>query len=292
MLRRLIGEDVQLELRLDPGAGRVTADPGHLEQVVMNLAVNARDAMPGGGRLTLETAAVTLDAAFVAEHPGSSAGPHVLLAVRDTGSGMTAEVLSHMFEPFFTTKAPGHGTGLGLSTVYGIVKQHRGYVDVESEPGRGSTFRIYLPRVEAQPTESAEAVGPGPGPGGRETVLFVEDEEVLRDLVHKVLAQRGYRVLTASDGAAALGAVERHGAAVDLVLTDVIMPQMSGPALVAQLRARHPALRVLYVSGYTAEALREQAESGAPFLAKPFAPEALLRKVREVLDAPRGPAVS
>jgi two-component system cell cycle sensor histidine kinase/response regulator CckA len=292
MLRRLIGENIQLELRPDPEAGRVSADPGQLEQVVVNLAVNARDAMPQGGRLTLETASVTLDPAFVAAHPGSSAGGHVRLSIQDAGCGMGPEVLSHLFEPFFTTKEPGHGTGLGLSTVYGIVKQHRGYIDVTSEPGRGSTFAVYLPRVAAEPAAERPAPREQIGPGGRETVLFVEDEIALRDLMHRVLAKGGYTVLAAGDGLEALALVEAHAGPIDLVVTDVILPRMSGPELAARLRARNPGIRLLYLSGYTADQFRyAQTDLGADamLLAKPFTSEGLLHKVREVLDQPTPP---
>jgi PAS domain S-box-containing protein len=292
MLHRLIGEDIQLELRLDPEAGRVSADPGQLEQVIVNLAVNARDAMPEGGRLTLETAPAGLDQAFVATHPGSTTGPHVRVSIHDTGCGMGPDVLSHLFEPFFTTKEPGRGTGLGLSTVYGIVKQHRGYIDVTSEEGRGSSFGVYLPRVEARPTTERPAPRERLRPGGRETVLFVEDEVALRDLMHRVLAKGGYTVLAAGDGLDALALVEAHPGPIDVVVTDVIMPRMSGPELAARLRARDPKIRLLYVSGYTADQLRRsQTDLGedATLLPKPFTSDGLLRKVREVLDRPNPP---
>jgi CheY-like chemotaxis protein len=291
MLHRLIGEDIQLDLRLDPAAGRVSADPGQLEQVVMNLTVNARDAMPQGGQLTLETGPAMLDHAFVMAHPGSSAGAHVRLSIRDTGCGMGPEVLSHLFEPFFTTKEPGRGTGLGLSTVYGIVKQHRGYIDVQSEPGQGSTFSVYLPRVDAKPAAERATPRERLRPGGRETVLFVEDEVALRDLMHRVLTKGGYTVLAAGDGLEALALVEGHQGRIDLVVTDVVMPRMSGPELATRLRARDPAIRLLYVSGYTADQLRSQTDLGADatLLPKPFTSDGLLRKVREVLDRPRAP---
>ena len=291
MLHRLIGEDVQLELRLDAEAGRVSADPGQLEQVVMNLTVNARDAMPQGGRLILETAPATLDQAFVAAHPGSIAGAHVRLSIHDTGCGMGPDVLSHLFEPFFTTKEPGRGTGLGLSTVYGIVKQHRGYIGVTSAPGRGSSFEVYLPRIEARPTSGRSATRERPRPGGRETVLFVEDEVALRDLMHRVLAKGGYTVLAAGDGVEALALAEAHPGPIDVVVTDVIMPRMSGPDLAVRLRARDPGIRLLYVSGYTADQLRSQTDLGedATLLPKPFTSDGLLRKVREVLDRPSPP---
>ena len=290
MLRRLIGEHVQLELRLDADAGRVSADPGQIEQVVMNLTVNARDAMPQGGRVVLETAPVVLDQAFVTAHPGSTPGAHVRFSIHDTGCGMGPDVLSHLFEPFFTTKEPGRGTGLGLSTVYGIVKQHRGYIGVASEPGHGSTFSVYLPRVEAKP--AAERVVPREPlrPGGRETVLFVEDEVALRDLMHRVLTKGGYTVLAAGDGLEALALVEEHKRPIDLVVTDVIMPRMNGPELASRLRARDPGIRLLYVSGYTADQLRSaQTDLGADatLLPKPFTSDGLLRRVREVLDRPR-----
>lgn len=292
MLRRLIGEDIQLELRLDADAGRVSADPGQLEQVIMNLAVNARDAMPKGGHLVLETAAVSLDQAFVAAHPGSTAGPHVRFSIHDTGCGMGPDVLAHLFEPFFTTKEPGRGTGLGLSTVYGIVKQHRGYVDVTSDVGRGSSFGVYLPRIESRPTPERPTSKERLRPGSRETVLFVEDEVALRDLIHRVLTKGGYTVLAAADGLEALALVESHPGRIDLVVTDVIMPRMSGPELAARLRTRYPAIRILYVSGYTADQLRSQTAAlgaDAALLAKPFTSDGLLRKVREVLDQPRQP---
>jgi signal transduction histidine kinase/CheY-like chemotaxis protein len=292
MLRRLIGEDIPLELRLDPAAGRVSVDPGQLEQVVMNLTVNARDAMPQGGQLTLETGPAMLDQAFVTAHPGSSTGAHVRLSIRDNGCGMSPDVLSHLFEPFFTTKEPGRGTGLGLSTVYGIVKQHRGYIDVQSEPGQGSIFAVYLPRVDAKPAPERTAARERLMPGGRGTVLFVEDEVALRNLMHRVLAKGGYTVLAAGDGLEALALVEGHPGRIDLVVTDVVMPRMSGPELATRLRSRDPGIRLLYVSGYTADQLHSQTDLGedATLLAKPFTSDGLLRKVREVLDRPRPPA--
>jgi two-component system cell cycle sensor histidine kinase/response regulator CckA len=292
MLRRLITENIQLELVLHPDAGRVSADPGQLEQVIMNLAVNARDAMPEGGRLTLETAPAQLDQAFVAAHPGSALGAHVRVSIHDTGCGMGPDILAHLFEPFFTTKEPGRGTGLGLSTVYGIVKQHRGYVDVVSEVGRGTSVGVYLPRIEARPPAQRVAVRERLKPGSRETVLFVEDEVALRDLMHRVLAKGGYTVLAAGDGLEALALAEAHPGRIDIVVTDVIMPRMNGPELVARLRTRDPAIRLLYVSGYTADQLRSQTTdlgADATLLAKPFTSDGLLRTVREVLDRPRQP---
>jgi two-component system, cell cycle sensor histidine kinase and response regulator CckA len=288
MLRRLIAEDIHLDLRLDSAAGRVSADPGQLEQVIVNLAVNARDAMPQGGHLILETAPEVLDQTFVTAHPGSAAGPHVRLSIHDTGCGMGPDVMSHLFEPFFTTKEAGRGTGLGLSTVYGIVKQHRGYIDVISEVGRGSSFGVYLPRVDLRPTLERPTPKERLKPGSLETVLFVEDEVALRDLMHRVLVKGGYTVLAAGDGVEALALVEAHPGPIDLLVTDVIMPRMSGPDLAARLRARQHGIRVLYLSGYTADQLRAQTDLGreATLLAKPFTSDGLLRKVREVLDRP------
>jgi CheY-like chemotaxis protein len=290
MLRRLIGEHIELVIVLGDEPIHVRADRGQIEQVIMNLAVNARDAMAQGGRLTLETAPAALDQAFVQAHPGSTAGAHVRLSIHDTGCGMGPDVMAHLFEPFFTTKEPGRGTGLGLSTVYGIVKQHRGYVDVVSEVGRGTSIGVYLPRVEARPTPERATPRERLKPGSRETVLFVEDEVALRDLMHRVLAKGGYTVLAAGDGLEALAIVEGHPGRIDIVVTDVIMPRMSGPELATRLRARDPSIRLLYVSGYTADQLRSQtADLGADatLLAKPFTSDGLLRKVREVLDRPR-----
>jgi two-component system, cell cycle sensor histidine kinase and response regulator CckA len=287
MLRRLIGEDVRLITSFDPGLGRVKADPGQVSQIIVNLAVNARDAMPEGGTLILETANVELDHSYVNEHPESRLGPHVMLAVSDTGTGMAPEVKARIFEPFFTTKEEGKGTGLGLATVYGIVRQSGGHINLYSEPGRGTTFKIYLPRVD----EAAEvAVAPGERPrGGSETILIVEDDDALREITAELLQEAGYRVVVAADGEAALRECAQSGAPPDLVVTDVVMPRMTGRALSEQLRALGPGLRVLFMSGYTDAAVLYQGllEPGTAFLQKPFGPEALLRKVREVLDQPR-----
>jgi CheY-like chemotaxis protein len=283
MLHRLIGEDVQLELRLDADAGRVSADPGQLEQVVMNLTVNARDAMPQGGRLTLETAPASLDQSFVAAHPGSSAGAHVRLSIHDTGCGMGPDVLSHLFEPFFTTKEPGRGTGLGLSTVYGIVKQHRGYVDVTSESRR---------LVRGLPAEGERAPPDGRAPrerSGRATAGRRSSSSRTGSpcaiSCTRVLAKGSYTVWPPATAWEALAMVEAHPGSIDLVVTDVIMPGMSGPDLAVRLRARDPGIRLLYVSGYTADQLRSQTDLGADatLLPKPFTSDGLLRKVREIL---------
>jgi len=286
MLRRLIGEHIALVAVLAPDLGRVRADPNQIEQVIVNLAVNARDAMPDGGKLTVETANVDLDDAFAQAHLGSVPGSYALLAVTDTGAGMDATVRAHLFEPFFTTKEVGKGTGLGLATVYGIVKQSGGYISVYSEPGRGSSFKIYLPRI-ATPADAPP--GPqksGPAPGS-ETVLVVEDEAAVLTLSRRALEAQGYVVLAASDPAAALRVVERHGGMIHLLLTDVVMPGLSGRELADRLTAQRPGIRVLYMSGYPGDAVVQHGTlpSGSAFLQKPFSPDGLARKVRDVLDA-------
>ncbi|MCI0343590.1 MAG: response regulator [Planctomycetales bacterium] len=291
MLRRLIGEDVRLSFVLASRAGRVRGDPGQIEQVVMNLVVNARDAMPGGGKLAIETSDVVLEEDYARTHVGARAGPHVLLAVTDTGVGMRPEVLSHLFEPFFTTKEPGKGTGLGLSTVYGIVRQGGGHVGVYSEPGRGSTFKVYLPAAEGPPEGTAPAPPAPVALRGSETVLVVEDETGLRELARRILIEAGYRVLEARDGREALVLAVKEPGLIHLLLTDVVMPEMGGPQLARKLASARPDMRALFVSGYT-EHGAEQAgplEAGALFLPKPFGRDQLLRKVREVLDAPSRP---
>ncbi|MEK7447076.1 MAG: PAS domain S-box protein [candidate division NC10 bacterium] len=286
MLRRLIGEDIDLAVRPGPDLGHVNADPGQVEQVIVNLVVNARDAMPQGGKLTLETANVELDARYVRQHPGARPGSYVMLAVSDTGIGMDAEIQARVFEPFFTTKEPGKGTGLGLSTVYGIVKQSDGYISLSSEPGRGTTFTIYLPRVEAPAATEGQVVSTPAG--GSETILVVEDEDEVRALAREVLEQSGYTVLAASGPAEALGIAERHAGPIHLILTDVVMPHMSGPRLVKEIAPLRPGIKVLYMSGYTADAIAQHGilDPGLSLLQKPFLPHALARKVREVLDTP------
>ena len=290
LLRRLIGEDVLLATALANDVGRVRADPGQMEQVIVNLAVNARDAMPAGGRLTIETSNVDLDAAYVAEHRTVVPGPYVVVAVSDTGSGMSAETQSHIFEPFFTTKEVGKGTGLGLATVYGIVKQSGGSIWVYSELGHGTTIKVYLPRVD----EPAEPL-PGPpitdaeGLRGTETILLVEDEPAVRGVARQVLIRQGYTVLEAPDGQTALAMIAGGAPHVHLVLTDVVMPGMSGRSLADRLTSRLPGLRVLYMSGYTDDAIVRHGmlEPGLAYLQKPFRPDALVRKVREVLNGRR-----
>jgi signal transduction histidine kinase/CheY-like chemotaxis protein len=288
LLRRLIGEDIELETILEQGLGAVRADAAQLEQVLMNLAVNARDAMPDGGTLTIETRNVELTRADQREAFAIQTGPYVLLAVSDTGCGMDAETRARAFEPFFTTKPPGHGTGLGLSTVYGIVKQSGGYIWVDSEPGLGTRVRIYLPRVDL-PVETLEARRPLPSsaPRGTETLLLVEDEEGVRDLIREWMSGHGYTVLAAANGLEALDLAEAYQGRIHLLIADVVMPQMGGPALASRLLPLRPDMKVVYVSGYADEAIGdpELLRDGAAFLQKPFTLDSLLRQVREILDS-------
>jgi PAS domain S-box-containing protein len=289
MLQRVLGEDVGLATRLDPALGAVKADAGQLEQVVMNLAVNARDAMPQGGRLTIETTNAELDAEYAREHFPATPGRYVMLAVSDTGVGMTPDVHAHLFEPFFTTKEKGKGTGLGLATVYGIVKQSGGFIWVYSEPGQGATFKIYLPRVE-QLAHAPVAATPAPAPvrGGTETVLVAEDEAPVRAVAREVLERLGYRVLEAPSAEAALDVVQRHSGVIHLLLTDVVMPGMSGRDLARRLAALRPETRVIYMSGYTADAITRHGmlEPGLVYVQKPFTADTIARTVRDVLDRP------
>jgi two-component system cell cycle sensor histidine kinase/response regulator CckA len=286
MLRRLIGEDIELVTALDPALGRVKADPGQLEQVLLNLAVNARDAMPQGGRLTLETANMELDEADGRPHVGVAPGRYVRLLVRDTGIGMDAATASHLFEPFFTTKELGQGTGLGLATVYGIVRQSGGHITVASTPGRGTTFTTYLPRLEEGVEAAESGVAPAKLRTGSETVLLVEDEAGVRGVAQEILRSTGYIVLAASDGNEALRISSQHEGPIHLLLTDVVMPGPSGPALVSCLASRRPEMRVMYISGYAEDAFVHYGSlaPGVVFLEKPFTHETLVRKVRETLD--------
>jgi len=289
MLRRLLGEDIELSVTLAPEAGSVNADPGQLEQVLLNLAVNARDAMPTGGRLNIETIRVTSTSELAERRHRLPPGDYACLAVTDTGSGMDEATQAHLFEPFFTTKEVGRGTGLGLATVYGIVKQSGGYIWVYSEVGHGTTVKVYLPRVpvdEVAPSRSAPAAEPSEARGGPETVLLVEDAAPVRSLARRSLEARGYTVLDAADGATALDLAARHRGGIDVLVTDVVMPGMSGRELAERLAPTRPEMKVLYTSGYTDDAMVRQGvlNAGVAFLQKPFVPDSLARKVREVLD--------
>jgi two-component system cell cycle sensor histidine kinase/response regulator CckA len=285
LLRRMIREDIEIATALDSAAGRVKADAGQIEQVLLNLAVNASDAMPNGGWLTLATGNVTLDEAYARTHAEVEPGPYVMLSVSDTGHGMTAEVQAHIFEPFFTTKEVGKGTGLGLATVYGIAKQSGGHMTVHSEPGHGAAFKLYLPRVEEAPGTAEPARPTEITRRGSETVLLVEDDEPLRTLAREILSIRGYTVLDAISPSEALRLADVHPGPIHLLLTDVVMPQMNGRQVADHLLAARPGLKVLFMSGYTDAAIVEHGvlETGTHFLQKPFTPDGLSRKVREAL---------
>ena len=292
MLRRLIGEDVELRLSLNPNLGMTRADPTQIEQVIMNLAVNARDAMPQGGQLLIETSHTELDGSYTAARPDIQPGSFILIAVTDTGMGIPPDILPHIFEPFFTTKARDKGTGLGLSTVYGIVKQSGGSIYVYSEPGRGTTFKIYFPLIE----EVAGLVRPRPAPAaaprGTETILVVEDEQAVRTLIRTILEAHGYSVLEAHRGKGALAILQERTEPIDLMITDVVMPEMSGRELAEFAIALAPSMKVLYISGYTDDAIVQHGVlgPGVPFLQKPFTHEALTRKIRDLLDERRDAA--
>jgi len=290
MLRRVIGEDIDLRWTHDPALGRVRVDPGQMEQVLMNLAVNARDAMPAGGKLTLETANIELDEGYARTHVGVTPGPHVMLAVTDTGAGMSKEVQAKIFEPFFTTKGIGKGTGLGLSTVFGIVRQSGGHIWVYSEPGQGTTFKIYFPRTDQLPQTKSRTLAPPASLRGSETLLLVEDDDPLRVVSQTILARNGYRVLAATGPTDALATCERERGPIHLMITDVVMPGMNGLQLATQAMKLRPDMRVLYVSGYTNDTIVHHGvlNPGVAFLQKPIIPDTLLRKVREILDEPAG----
>jgi two-component system, cell cycle sensor histidine kinase and response regulator CckA len=286
MLRRLLGEDIEFVTQLDRGISLVNVDAGQIDQVIMNLAVNARDAMPDGGKLTIETKNVELDESYTTEHFGVAPGPYVMLAVSDTGIGMSKETQARIFEPFFTTKEAGKGTGLGLATVFGIVQQCRGNIWVYSEPGNGTTFRIYLPQTEEVEVPSQEIFVPI-SLEGAETILLVEDQDEVRQVALHILRRYGYHVLEARNAGEALLTCERHPRAIHLLLTDVIMPQMNGQELAERLSKVRPEMRVLYMSGYTENTIVHHGvlDSGMAYLQKPFEPEKLVRRVREVLEA-------
>lgn len=286
LLARLMGEHIEMITRCGAKVGNVKADPAQVEQVIMNLVVNARDAMPRGGRLTVETSNVDLDSTYARDHVTVKPGPYVMLAVSDTGMGMSPDTVAHIFEPFFTTKESGKGTGLGLSTVYGIVKQSGGYIWVYSEPGKGTTFKVYLPRVmEQADLKSGQIEIPGAG-RGTETILLVEDEEAVRELANRILTARGYTVVATKSTEEAEEFSKQHTGELHLLLTDIIMPGVSGRELAQRITARHPRTRVLYMSGYTDNVLAQGGvlEEGLSFLQKPFTPGALVQKVRDVLD--------
>jgi len=285
MIRRLIGEDVEFAVVAGGDLGRVKADPGQMEQAIMNMIVNARDAMPQGGRLMIETANVDLDEEYVERHVDATVGPHVMLAITDTGHGMDNETKSRIFEPFFTTKEPGKGTGLGLSTVYGIVKQSGGNIWVYSEPGKGTTFKIYLPRVESVEMTPKEAREVSATHGAGQLILVAEDEEPLRELFVMMLEHLGYRVRAAANGGEALMAIEEEGLTPDLLITDVIMPGISGKTLADRILRVRPGLKVLYTSGYTDDAIVHHGalDPETPFLQKPFNMKSLAAKVQEML---------
>jgi PAS domain S-box-containing protein len=288
LLRRLIGEHIEISVTRGSGLGRVKADAGQLEQVLLNLAVNARDAMPQGGQLALETGNVTLDERAARRAHDLSPGSYVVLSVTDSGHGMDAATRAQIFEPFFTTKEVGKGTGLGLATVYGIVKQSGGFIEVESEPGRGACFRVYLPRVDGEVGAAEPVKAPGTRLRGSETVLLVEDDESLRMLAREILTVQGYRVLEAASPREALRANQTHDGRIHLLLTDVVMPEMNGRQLADHLKMARPDMAVLFMSGYTGAALAQrggEAEFTGQLLPKPFTPDGLSRKVREVLDA-------
>jgi two-component system cell cycle sensor histidine kinase/response regulator CckA len=294
MLPRLLGEDVEVSLTLDSALGSVKADPSQIEQVIMNLAVNARDAMPEGGKLQIQTANAEFDLAYTRTHPGSKIGKYVLLAVTDTGTGMDPATLMHIFEPFFTTKELGKGTGLGLATVYGIVKQSNGYIWVDSTPGKGTSFEIFLPRHVGERTVEVPKIDSRETLSGSENILLVEDAQPLRKLAQTFLEAAGFRVLSAAGGEDALQVAARCGINLDLLLTDVVMPGMNGRVLAERLQPRQPGMKVLYMSGYTDSFIAGHGvlDPGTHLLHKPFTEEDLIRKVREVLDGEKSAPVT
>jgi signal transduction histidine kinase/ActR/RegA family two-component response regulator len=286
LLRRLIGEQIQTVSVLDPQAGHLLGDSVQLEQVILNLALNARDAMPDGGILTIGTGNVELDEDYVRHHPGSSAGSHVMISVEDTGCGMDSDTIGHIFEPFFSTKEYGKGTGLGLATVYGIVKQSRGYIEVSSQPGRGSLFKVFLPRIAKQGEERTAPPAVEKRAASRHTVLVVEDEESIRHLIGTILTDHGYDVIEAADGIEALRLLQSFKGSCRLIITDVVMPRMKGAKLVEGVKAMVPDIKILYISGYASDTLAANGVGAdAAFLQKPFLPDTLTEMVQELLSA-------
>jgi two-component system cell cycle sensor histidine kinase/response regulator CckA len=290
MLRRLIGEHIELRIVAGPDLGKVHADAGQLEHVILNLAVNSRDAMPSGGTLILETQNVEMEEPYAGPNVKMAPGRYVMLAVTDTGTGMDEQTRSHLFEPFFTTKAQGYGTGLGLSTAYGIVKQSNGEIVIYSEPEQGTCVKIYFPAVAGAAIEDPSESVPEPVLSGTETILLVEDEEAVRRLVRRTLEQQGYQLVVAASGTEALEMAKNHPGPIQLVITDVVMPQMGGQQLAERLKALRPEIQVLYVSGYTESAVARSGSlaKGDTFLQKPFTPLALVRRVRGLLDKAQG----
>jgi two-component system, cell cycle sensor histidine kinase and response regulator CckA len=289
LLPRLIGEDIELAIRTEANLGAIRADASQMEQIIMNLAVNARDAMPVGGRLIIETLNAELDRTYNSTHPIVKPGRYVLLAVSDTGTGMDAETQAHIFEPFFTTKEPGKGTGLGLATVYGVVKQSGGFIWVYSEVGKGTSFKIYLPRVDQAEDKGSAALPFAEAPRGTETILLAEDEQDVREVAREFLESGGYTVIESHNGADALRLAAEHKGSIDLLVTDKVMPGMTGKELAGRLQHQHSGIGVIYMSGYSEQTVAEtaQADSGMLLLTKPFSRGSILRAVREALNVPR-----
>jgi CheY-like chemotaxis protein len=287
MLRRLLREDIELSTVVSSQLGRVKVDPSQIEQILMNLVVNARDAMPGGGKLTIDLTNADLGEDYTRNHLGARSGPHVMLAVSDTGTGMDKTTMSRLFEPFFTTKEKGKGTGLGLSTVYGIVKQSGGNIYVYSEPGQGTTFKIYLPRVDEEAERVAVGVPSAFQRGGSETILVVEDEDMVRQLILRVLKQGGYNVLEARNPQEAIGICRERKEPISLLMSDVVLPKMDGRTLSGKLTSLHSEMKVIYMSGYTDDVVVHHGmlDPGIEFIEKPMTPDIIRRKVREVLDS-------
>jgi two-component system cell cycle sensor histidine kinase/response regulator CckA len=286
MLRRVLGEDIELKVLLGHKLAKIKADSGQIELALLNLVVNARDAMPNGGKLTVETMNVELDAAYAQEHVGVTPGPHVMLAVSDTGVGMDTATQARIFEPFFTTKELGKGTGLGLSTVFGIINQCSGHIWLYSEPGSGTTFKIYLPRAKGRESMAYSVSPPALDRVGSETILLVEDEDQVRTVAAGILRRAGYNVLETQGAGEALLVCEQHPVKIHLLLTDVVMPKMNGRDLAARIAAMRPETRVVYMSGYTDNAITQHGvlDSDVAFVQKPFTPDSLIRKIRQVLD--------
>ncbi len=287
LLPRLIGEDIELVVHADEELGTIRADASQMEQIIMNLAVNARDAMPNGGKFVIETRDVDLDQTYTASHPLMKPGPYVQMTVSDNGTGMDAETQSHIFEPFFTTKEKGKGTGLGLATVYGIVKQSGGFIWVYSELGKGTSFKIYLPRVDQVEESPNVPNSTGEVPTGTETILLAEDEQDVREIAREFLESGGYKVIEAKDASEAINLAAKHGGAIDLLVTDMVMPGMTGQELAVHLQREYPGLHIVFMSGYSEHAATEMAHAdpSVRLLSKPFSRGALLRAVREILHA-------